>query len=409
MRTTTFSLVWGGQLVSLLLSSASGIALAIWVFEQTGSAAALAAVVATKSAIGIFAAPLLGAVADRFSRKPVIVLCDLTLAACSVLLIGATSSTGRVVAVLVIVALTGFLDGLLSVTMAASLRELRAEADLTRANGLVAVLEATPTVVAPLIGAALSAHVGLQLVLALDGSSFVVASAFVLVARWPRADRDQLARPVQSPFRGAAAGFRLVFADADLARLQLAFAGVNTLTGLGTAAVTTFLLSAAGGGAMVLGTYNTIGALGLLAGGAVVTMIGPRLSRSVAVLGGLAVAALGGRVFLGLSPVPASWVVSAGIRSMGVQISNAPLTALWQEQTAVADQGKVFGARRLLGQGTFPLAVAGGGLLADAVQRSWPGAGLACEITLLGLLEVALVVLLHCSGAMRRITDRQRG
>lgn len=408
MKSGPFALVWGGQLVSLLLSSATGISLAIWVFDQTGSTAALATVIATKTAISIYCAPVLGAVADGLPRKTLIVLCDLALAGCSLLLVGATSSLSiGFVGVLAIIALTGLLDALLAVSMAASLRELRADVDLTRANGLVSFVESVPSVAAPLFGAALYASAGLQFVLVLDGCSFLVASVSVMAARWPRPERREAPHRIRSPFAGAARGFRLIFADADLASLQLGFAGINTLTGLGTAAVTAFLLSDADGGELVLGAYNTVGAAGLLVGAAAVAVAGPRLSRSVAVLGGLALAAVGGRLFLGLSHSSVSWIISAGVRSVGVQLSNAPLTAMWQEQTPLDDQGKVFGARRLLGQGTFPIAVWGGGLLSEAILGSFSKGGLAWEIALFGVLEAGVVCLLFCSGTMQRLARRR--
>lgn len=410
VRTSRFAfpLVWGGQAASLLLSGATAIALSVWLYEETGSAVVLATVVAVKSALSIYASPFTGRVVDRVPRKRLIIIADIALGASSLLLLWLTSyGTSALGAMIGVVALTGLFDSLLLVSLAASVRDVRSEANLTRTNGLVSLLEASPTIVAPLIGAGLYQAVGVQPVLIADAASFGVAAALAAAARWRSAAVPIAPTKSRIPFRGATEGLRLIFRDGAFARLQVGFAGINALTGLGATAVTAYILSSAQGGATVLGLYSSIGAAGLFVGAALVAALGHRLPRSKAIVGGLALAAVGGRVLFGAFAAPAIWLASSLLRSTGIQLSNAPLTALWQEQTARSDQGKVFGARRLLGQGLYPVAVLCGGVLADGVHSWSPDMGLALLLISLGLGELFIAVYIQLSGAARKIVQRR--
>lgn len=66
-----------GQLISLLGDSCSGIALAWWILDKTGSAAAMSSVLAPAMFVRIFLLPLMGPLGDNFSRKHLIVIADI--------------------------------------------------------------------------------------------------------------------------------------------------------------------------------------------------------------------------------------------------------------------------------------------------------------------------------------------
>ncbi len=65
-----------GQLISLLGDSCSGIALAWWILDKTGSAAAMSQVLAPAMIVRLFLLPLLGPLGDNFSRKKLVILAD---------------------------------------------------------------------------------------------------------------------------------------------------------------------------------------------------------------------------------------------------------------------------------------------------------------------------------------------
>ncbi len=400
--------MWGGQSLSLLMSGATTISLSVWVFTETGSATLLATVAAVKAATSIYVSPIVGQLADRLPRKRLILVADALLAVCSGLLLLATvAGPSWLPAILVIVAFTGAVDSLLLVSLSASVRDVRPEANLTRANGVISFLEASPRVVAPVLGALLLQVFGIGVVLALDIASYVIAGVLTAIARWSSSRDPVERRGTRHPFAGALDGMRVILSDRPFARLQLVFAGVNAVTGLGVAAVSAFLLAHPSGGTEVLGAYNSSSAAGMLVGSLTVAALGARLSRRYAVTGGLALSAIAGRVGFALVGLPVLWFLSGAVRSVGIQVSNAPLTALWQEQTAREDQGKVFGARHLLGQGTYPVALLAGGFLADVALAGGGAGGVAALLLALGVVELGLAAFLHLSGTVRTIASRE--
>ena len=83
----TFIVVWAGQLVSLVGSALTGFALAVWVFQETGSATRLALVLLSTILPGIVLGPLAGALVDRWDRRWAMILSD-SGAAVGTLIIG---------------------------------------------------------------------------------------------------------------------------------------------------------------------------------------------------------------------------------------------------------------------------------------------------------------------------------
>ncbi|MDG0817313.1 MFS transporter [Bdellovibrio svalbardensis] len=66
-----------GQVVSLLGDSCSHIALAWWILDKTGSAVEMSSVLAPAMVVRIFLMPLFGPLADKYSRKAIIIIADL--------------------------------------------------------------------------------------------------------------------------------------------------------------------------------------------------------------------------------------------------------------------------------------------------------------------------------------------
>ena len=72
-----FTVVWVGQLVSLLGTGMTNFALTIWAWEATGVATTLAMVGFFAFAPTVLASPFAGAMVDRYNRKLIMMLSDL--------------------------------------------------------------------------------------------------------------------------------------------------------------------------------------------------------------------------------------------------------------------------------------------------------------------------------------------
>lgn len=72
-----FTMVWAGQVVSLLGTAMTQFALTVWAYELTGSATALALVAFFSFGPSVLFSPFAGALVDRWNRKRVMMLSDL--------------------------------------------------------------------------------------------------------------------------------------------------------------------------------------------------------------------------------------------------------------------------------------------------------------------------------------------
>lgn len=73
---TNFLLLWQGQLVSLFGSNISSIALVLWIVDSTNSIIFMGALTIIDVIPGLLLGPMAGAIADRYSRKNILILCD---------------------------------------------------------------------------------------------------------------------------------------------------------------------------------------------------------------------------------------------------------------------------------------------------------------------------------------------
>ena len=72
----TFLIVWSGQFVSLIGTGLTTFALAIWVFQETGSATQLAMIVLAARLPMLVVSPFAGALIDRWDRRMAMILAD---------------------------------------------------------------------------------------------------------------------------------------------------------------------------------------------------------------------------------------------------------------------------------------------------------------------------------------------
>src|SRR5690348_8203383 len=72
-----FTVVWIGQLISMLGTGMTRFALGIWAWDKTGQATPLALVALASFGPGVILSPIAGALVDRWNRKLVMILSDL--------------------------------------------------------------------------------------------------------------------------------------------------------------------------------------------------------------------------------------------------------------------------------------------------------------------------------------------
>ncbi|MEU2651691.1 MFS transporter [Streptomyces albidoflavus] len=357
LRDREASLILGAVLVSGFGSSATALVAGVWVKELTASDS-LAALATAALWAAVPAAPWLGALADRFPRRHLLVATDLAAAAL-LLLLAATAAPGRLWLILTVLALYGVcgtVHDAAGTALAATALDPRV---LGAFNGLRLTANEGMKLLAPLTGAALFTWYGGPAVALLDALTFLCAATLYTLLRAP--DPASKPRPRHHP-RGPLLPSPTLRALVTAGACTMLLAGVNGAslyavvdTGLGRAPSWAGVLYAVqGAGSVATG----------LAAGTLLRRLGERgFAAGGCALFGLGVAA---RALPGDAPVLAgSLLIGAGLPCVLI----AALTAV-QRETPADRLGVTAGrVHTLLYAPNAVALVAGAGLVAVTDHR----------------------------------------
>ena len=407
-----FTVVWLGQIVSVLASSMSQFALTIFMYEETGSATALGLMQVFFITPFLIISPIAGVMIDRYNRKLMMMVSDLgagiaTLAILAFQALGILEYWHLYAASIIY----GLGMAFQWPAYSAAISTMVPKEQLGRANGMMSLIEAGPGVLAPILAGAVLPLIGLTGILVFDVVTFLVAIGALLVVHIPQPTRTvEGSQAKGGMLQEAAYGFKYIFARPSLLGLQMIFFAGNLFAGIAFTLLAPMILSRTGNDSLMLGSAQTAGAVGGLVGGVLMSAWGGFKRRSHGVLfgwiwSGITMAIVG---FAGGLPV---WIVGLALTALAGPLVNASNQAIWQSKVAPDLQGRVFSARRLIAWFTNPISPIIAGTLADFVLEpaaraqtglpatfAWlvgtgPGAGMGLLIVLCGVAS-ALVGLM---------------
>jgi predicted MFS family arabinose efflux permease len=344
-----------GNAVSTLGDSSLWFAMGIWMKELTGSSAWAGLVFFCYVAGNLFS-PLGGVLADRFPRRPLLVVANL-LGALIVLPIALVHGRGDIWIVYVVIFLYGVTGSVISPAQGALVPTLVPADLLAEANGAQQTLNQGLQLVTPLIGAGLFTVVGGAVIAEIDAATFLVAVVSLLLLRMPPAPAPAAAATdggtggaagdggARDGHGGMAAGFRFIWAEPVLRTIVLALAFSILTIGFSESADFSIVTVGLHHSASFLGVLTTVQSVGAILSGMAAAPLLKRVSEPVLLAMGLACLTL---TMLALT-VPDLVVVLSGMfvaGFVGPWLSVAATTA-FQRRTPTAMMGRVFGVLRL--------------------------------------------------------------
>ncbi len=407
-----FTLVWLGQLVSVLASSMSSFALTIWAYQRTGSATALG-VVSTAFVIPFLAlSPIAGVMVDRYNRKLMMMVSDLAavVGTAGIFILNLTGHL-QIWHLFVAAALNGLGNTFQWPAYSAAISTMVPKAQYARANGMMSLIESGPNVFAPILAGALMPFIGLNGILTIDVVTFFFAIGALLIVHIPQPKRSVDGEAGKgNMFQEAVFGFKFIFARKGLLGLLSFFLSVNFVSGLAFGVFTPYILASTGNNSQVLGAVLSATAIGAVAGGLLVSLWGGFKRRIRSIFLGETMIAITGLLLFGLGHSAWYWIVVGALGAIWNPLSNGASQAIWQAKVPPDVQGRVFSARRLIAWSTGPVTPVLAGLLADYVTEpamqpggvlaktfGWlvgtgPGAGMALQFVIAGVLYLAIVM-----------------
>ncbi len=402
-----FTLVWIGQIVSVLTTNMTAFAMTIFVFEKTGSATALGLMQVFFITPYLLITPFAGVMIDRHNRKLMMAVSDLVAGLATVAILVLQSMGLLQVWMLYAAAIfQGLGNAFQWPAYSASISLMVPKEKYGRANGMMSLIDSGPGVLAPLMAGALLPVIGLTGILSLDVVTFILAVVILLFVFIPQPPRTQVGSQEQgNMFKEATFGFKYIFARPSLLGLQLVFFFGNFCSGIAYTVLAPMILLRTGNDTVSLGLVQSAGAIGGVVGGIAMSLWGGFRRRVHGVLAGWMIASFFASL-LGFTVWLPVWIGAMALSALFNPLINGSNQAIWQSKVSPDMQGRVFSARTLIAWLPNPISPLVAGLLADYVLEpamSTPG---GLSLSLGGLIPpgpgagMALLIVLGSLGAL---------
>ncbi len=362
-----FSIVWIGQIFSLLGTSMTGFAMTIWAYEKTESATALALVGFFFVAPMLIAAPFAGALVDRSNRKLMMMLSDIA-SGIATLVVLILYSTGRLEIwhLYITGAFQGVFQSFQWPAYSAAISTMIPKEQYGRANGMLSLAETASNIFAPVLAGALLGFIGVTGILTIDLITLTIAVCALLLVFVPQPKiTEEGLKAKGSLLKEAGFGFWYILHRPPLLALQLLFMVGNFMVGVPGAVMAAMILASTGNDPKVLAFIFSAGSVGGVVGGLVMSAWGGPKRRAYGVIFGWMASSLLGTVLMGLANTFVVWATASFFSMFFIPIINGSNQALWQAKVPPDLQGKVFSIRRLIAWFVSPLAMLVAGPLAD--------------------------------------------
>jgi MFS family permease len=407
---TAFTIVWFGQVVSLVGTAMTGFALTLWAYRTTGLATALSMVAFFGFAPMVVMSPIAGVLVDRWNRKWTMALSDLAsaLGTLTILILFASGHL-QLWHLYVVGGLTAVFQSFQWPAYSAAISMMVPKTQYQRASGMISMAESGSGIAAPILAGALIGAVGFErlwVIFAIDLATFVIALSTLVAVTIP-SPPNNAAENEESFLRQSTFGFRYIWHHRPLFNLQMMFFSSNLLANLCITILPALILARTGNNSTALATVQSASAIGGVVGGAALTAWGGPKRKVDGVLLGMVLASLFGTAVLGLGRSLPVWAVGGFLNMLFLPMVNGSNQAIWQSKVPPALQGRVFSTRLIIAQITAPIAMLASGPLADrlfgpamlvsgslASTLGWltgtgTGAGISLMFVLFGLAGVA--------------------
>ncbi len=269
-RNLNFRCLWAGQVASLLGDWFNLIASAILIAKLTGSGLAMGILFTIRMVAPFVIAPIAGICADRYNRKHLLIITDITRA---FIVFGFlfVRNESHVWLFYTFTMLLSAVSGFFSPARSAILPDITSAQELGAANTLGAATWSVMLAFGAMIGGLTTGIFGIQTAFIVDGLTFLVSAAFLLPIKLPGPPSVAPGTPAQAKL----SALRYMFRDPDILFIAMHKAALALLLSSGfqilqiEIANTHFVIG--GGGAISLGLMYGVNGIG--------SGIGPILTR----------------------------------------------------------------------------------------------------------------------------------
>jgi DHA3 family macrolide efflux protein-like MFS transporter len=372
---TRFWIIFAGQAFSLFGSRLVQFAIVWWITSSLGSASALALASIMAILPQVLLGPFAGVFVDRWDKRHVMILADLSVAAL-VLILAFLYTTGLVQLwhIYVIMFLRSLGGAFQWPAMQTTTALMVPKKHLSRVSGFNQALQGMANILAPPMGALLLEFLPVESVLYIDVATAVFAVAPLLVTRipQPKVEGGQFIG-VRSVIENLREGMLFVWNWKGLRLIIGISMALNLLMTPAFSLLPLLVTKHFGGGAIELAWIQSAGGLGMILGGLALGVWGGSKKRIVTAMIALILSGVFVTV-LGLTPpnLILLAVASMFLFSFTNAIANSVLIAALQAVVPPKIQGRVWTLVGSLSMAMSPIGLTIAGPVADALgERIW--------------------------------------
>ncbi|MDU1891026.1 MAG: MFS transporter [Dysgonomonas sp.] len=339
----TFAIIWSGQFFSILSSSIVGYAVVFWLSIKTGSAEVLAyAMLATLLpfiVLGLFT----GVFVDRWDRRRTMILADSFVAVCSAILaVLFFLDIIELWQVYLLLALRSAGSAFHTPAMQASVPLLAPESELMRIAGVNQMIQSISNIAGPALGAVFMTMFDMTYIMLFDVVGAAIACTSLLFVVIPNPKKKENKTP--DIWLEIKEGVGHMFAEKGLSYLLVSVIIITFfLVPIGTL-FPLMTLNHFGGGTYEMGLVEVTWGIGMLLGGAIVSLKFMKTANKIVVMN--LMAGITGIMFFSSGILPTSafiiFVVLATIEGIASSIYWSTFIVVLQTKIAPEALGRVF-------------------------------------------------------------------
>ncbi|TJZ54887.1 MFS transporter [Sphingobacterium olei] len=341
----TFSIIWIGQFLSLVSTSAVNFAIIIWLSLETGSAEVLAysaiAALLPQAVIGPFA----GVYIDRWDRKKVMIFADAFVAFCTlVMAISFYLGNESLLLIYVLLSLRSVGSAFHMPAMQAAIPMLAPENQLLRIAGINQMIQSVSSIAGPALGALAIGLFRIGDVLWLDIIGAIIAISSLLFVHIPDPKKDNVQKSsFHQVWTDIGIGWNEIMSRKGLAWL-FTYSVIATFCIMPLAVIFPLLtLNHFGGGKWEMSVIEIVWGVGMVIGGGILGIFKPSVPKvilvnSMHIILGIALA-LSGYISANMFYL---FVGLTAVGGVAASIYNAAFTTILQEEISADKLGRVF-------------------------------------------------------------------
>ena len=184
--TSSFLLLWQGQLVSIFGDVVYSIALGFWILAETGSTVLMGSLLAASMLPRILVSPVAGVVVDRLDRRWLMIWMD-GIRGAAVVAVGAAAFAGLLQVWMVFAAgiIIGLCGAFFFPAVSSVIPDITAKSRVVQANSVFSMLQSGGNIVGNSAGGVLFKVLGAPILFLFNGLSYLISAGCLVFAKVP--------------------------------------------------------------------------------------------------------------------------------------------------------------------------------------------------------------------------------